>query len=113
MWPREASPRRKAHRRDSGLRVGTIRGRHSRGRVQAPQAGDYSVEVLVSGAPGSRIEIAGPRDTISVTIPEGNDHWGNNWNKIPVPGWLTLPQGISAVTVRSPNPAGTATNKNH
>jgi Alpha-L-fucosidase len=82
-------------------------------KVQVPQAGRYSVDVLVSGAPGSQIEIAGPRDTIKVTIPEGNDHWGNNWNKISVPGWLNLPQGSSTVTVRSPNPAGIATNKNH
>ena len=80
-------------------------------KVQVPKADKYSVDVLVSGALGSRIEIAGPRNTINVTIPEGNDHWGNNWNKIPVPGWLTLPQGTSIVTVRSPNPAGIATNK--
>ena len=82
-------------------------------KVQATQAGKYSVDVLVSGAPGSQIEIAGPRNTIKVSIPEGNDHWGNNWNKISVPGWLNLPQGTSTVTVRSPNPAGIATNKNH
>lgn len=82
-------------------------------KVQVPQAGEYSVDVLVSGAPGSQIEIAGARDTIKVTIPEGNDHWGNNWNKISVPGWLKLPQGTSTVTVRSPNPAEIATNKNH
>jgi hypothetical protein len=82
-------------------------------KVQAPREGEYSVDVLVSGAPGSQIEIAGPRDTIKVTIPEGNDHWGNNWNRISVPGWLKLPQGTSTVTVRSPNPAGIATNKNH
>ena len=82
-------------------------------KVQVPQASEYSVDVLVSGAPGSQIEIAGPRDTIKVTIPEGNDHWGNNWNKISVPGWLKLPQGTSTVTVRSPNPAGIATSKNH
>ena len=87
-------------------------------KVQAPRADKYSVDVLVSGAPGSQIEIAGPRDTIKVSIPEGNDHWGNNWNKISVPGWLNLPQGTSTVTVHSPNPAGIATNgfspdKNH
>ncbi|HEX3572041.1 MAG TPA: hypothetical protein VHU44_14580 [Acidobacteriaceae bacterium] len=87
-------------------------------KVQAPRAGKYSVDVLVSGAPGSQIEIAGPRNTIKVSIPEGNDHWGNNWNKISVPGWLNLPQRTSTVTVHSPNPAGIATNgfspdKNH
>src|SRR5277367_2480114 len=82
-------------------------------KVQAPQADKYFVDVLVSGAPGSQIEIASPRDTIKVTIPEGNDHWGNNWNKISVPGWLNLPQGTCTVTVRSSNPAGIATNKNH
>jgi hypothetical protein len=80
--------------------------------VQAPRADRYSVDVLVSGAPGSQIEITGPGNTISVAIPEGNDHWGNNWNKISVPGWLNLPQGTSTVTVRSPNPAAIATNKN-
>jgi hypothetical protein len=82
-------------------------------KVQVPQADEYSVDVLVSGTPGSQIEIAGPQDTVNVTIPQGNDHWGNNWNKIAVPGWLTLPQGTSTITVRSPNPAGIATNKNH
>ena len=81
--------------------------------VQVPQAGEYSVDVLVSGAPGVQIEITSPLGGISVTIPNGNDHWGNNWNKIPVPGWLTLPQGTSTVTVRSPNPAGIATNRNN
>ena len=81
--------------------------------VQAPKADKYSVDVLVSGAPGSQIQIAGPRDTIQVTIPEGNDHWGNNWNKISVPGRLNLPQGTSMVTVRSPNPVGIVTNKDH
>jgi Alpha-L-fucosidase len=80
--------------------------------VQVSQADEYSVDVLVSGAPGSQIEIAGPRNTISVTIPESNDHWGNNWNKIPVSGWLSLPQGTSTITVRSPNPTGIVTNKN-
>lgn len=80
--------------------------------VQVSQAGKYSVDVLVSGAPNCRIEVAGRQNTISVTIPEGNDHWGNNWNKISIPGWLNLPQGTSTVTVRSPNPAEIATNKN-
>ena len=82
-------------------------------KVQVPHAGGYSVDVLVGGAPGSQIEITGPQGKISVTIPEGNDHWGNNWNKIPVPGWLALPQGTSTIAVRSPNPAGIATNKNN
>jgi hypothetical protein len=80
--------------------------------VDSPQAGEYSVDILVSGAPGTRVEIAGPKDKLSVEIPEGNDHWGNNWNKIAVPGWLALPKGPAAITVRSPNPAGIATNKN-
>jgi hypothetical protein len=82
-------------------------------KIQIPKADKYSVDVLVSGAPGSQIEIAGPRNTITVTIPEGNDHWGNNWNKVPVPGWLVLPQGTSTITVHSPNPAGIVTNKDH
>lgn len=81
-------------------------------RVQSPRAEAYSVEVLVSGAPGSRIQISGPLNDISVAIPEGNDHWGNNWNRISVPGWLSLPQGDSVITVRSPNPVGISTNKN-
>src|ERR1035441_1144772 len=80
-------------------------------KVQVPQAGEYSLDVLVSGAPGSQIEIVGPQGRINVTIPEGNDHWGSNWNKISVPGRLTLPQGASTVTVRSPNPTGVASTK--
>ena len=80
--------------------------------VESPKAGEYSVDVLVSGAPGTRIDIAGPSNKISIVIPPGNDHWGNNWNKIAVPGWLALPKGVAVVTVRSPNPAGMATNKN-
>lgn len=81
-------------------------------RVQAAHADEYSVDVLISGEPGSKFEIAGPSNTISMTLPEGNDHWGNNWNKISVPGGLNLPSGTSTITVRSPNPAGIATNKN-
>ena len=80
-------------------------------KIQVPRAGDYSIDVLVSGAPSSLIEIAGPENKLSVEIPAGNDHWGNNWNKIAVPGWLALPQGNSTVIVRSPNPAGIITNK--
>jgi hypothetical protein len=56
-------------------------------RIQVPRAGEYSIGVLVSGAPGSLIEIAGPENKLNVEIPEGNDHWGNNWNKIAV-SWL-------------------------
>jgi hypothetical protein len=82
-------------------------------KVQVPQAGEYSVAVLVSGAQGGQIEISSQHSRISATIPQGNDHWGNNWNKILVPGWLTLPQGTSTVTVRSPNPGGIATNRNN
>jgi len=80
--------------------------------VESPQAGEYSVDVLVSGVSGTRIEIAGPSNKLSVEIPEGNDHWGNNWNKIGVPGWLALPKGTAVITVQSPNPADIATNKN-
>jgi len=79
--------------------------------IQVPRADEYSVDVLISGAPGSQIEIVGPSNTIRVIIPEGNDHWGNNWNKISVPGWLSLPPGTSTIMVCSPNPAGIATNK--
>jgi hypothetical protein len=82
-----------------------------RWRVLVPRAEEYSIDVLVSGAPGSMIEIAGPQNKLSVEIPEGNDHWGNNWNKIAVPGWLALPRGNSTITVRSPNPTGIITNK--
>ena len=81
-------------------------------RIRVPLADDYTVDVLVSGAAGSQILIAGPSNKISLTIPEGNDHWGNNWNKIAAPGWLRLPAGTSTVTVSSPNAAGIATNKN-
>ncbi len=81
--------------------------------IQTPRADKYSVDVLVSGAPGSQIEIAGPRNTVKVAISYENDHWGNNWNKISVPGWLNLPQGTSTVTVRSPNPVAIATNEDH
>jgi hypothetical protein len=81
-------------------------------KILAADPDEYSVDVLVSGAPGSKIEIAGPLNTIGVSIAEGNDHWGNNWNKISVPGKLVLPGGTSTVTVRSPNPTGIASNKN-
>jgi len=53
-------------------------------KVQAPQAGEYSVEVLASGAPGSKIEIASPQGGISVIIPEGNDHWGITGTRFPL-----------------------------
>jgi hypothetical protein len=82
--------------------------------VQVPQAGEYSVSVLVSGAPGGQIEIAGLLGGISVTIPDGNDHWDNNWNKIPVPGWLAFAQGTpllqyAAQTRPGSPPTGTTT----
>lgn len=82
-------------------------------KAQVPKADKYSVDVLVSGAFGGQIEIASPRGTIKITIPAGNLHWGNNWNRISVPGWLNLPKEISNDTVRSPIPAGIATNRNH
>ncbi len=81
-------------------------------KIAVPRADDYFVDVLVSGNPGSKIEVAGPENEVSIAIPEGNDHWGNNWNKIDIPGWLKLPKGISTVTVRSPGPAGITTNRN-
>jgi len=79
--------------------------------VNAPKAGRYAVEALISGEPGTVVEIAGPRGKLSLTIPPGNDHWGNNWNRLPVPGWLSLPAGSSVVTVRSPGPKGVSTSK--
>lgn len=81
-----------------------------RWRVQSPQAGEYSVDLLVSGAPGSQIEIVGPGNKVSAEISQGNDHWGNNWNKIEASGWLSLPKGSATIIVQSPNPAGISTN---
>jgi hypothetical protein len=77
--------------------------------VTAPKAGRYIVEALISGEPGTVVEIAGPGDMVSLTIPPGNDPWGNNWNRLRVPGVLSLPAGSSTVTARSSAPKRVAT----
>ena len=51
------------------------------------------MEALISGAPGTVVEVGGPAGKVSLTIPPGNDHWGNNWNRLRVPGLLSLPAG--------------------
>jgi len=79
--------------------------------MTVPAAGSYVVDALVSGEPGSTIEIIGPLNRLELTLPAGNDHWGNNWNRLRVPGALSLPEGASAITVRSPAPKGAATAK--
>ncbi len=79
--------------------------------VSAPKSGRYDVEILVSGEPGTVVEIAGPRNRLHVTIPKGNDIWGNNWNRLPVSGRLTLPEGRSIITVSSPAPKGASTSR--
>src|SRR5690349_9410294 len=63
--------------------------------VSAPKAGRYTIDALISGEPGAVVEIAGPREHLNLTIPPGNDHWGNNWNRLRVPGLLSLPAGSS------------------
>ncbi len=60
--------------------------------VESQQADEYSIDVLVSGAPRSRIEIAGPSNKLSLEIPEGNDHWGNNWNRLRCPAGSRCPR---------------------
>jgi hypothetical protein len=79
--------------------------------VSAPRSGRYAVEILVSGEPGTVVEIAGPRDRLNVKIPDANDVWGNNWNRLPVSGSLTLPKGRSSITVSSPAPKGASTSR--
>jgi len=79
--------------------------------MTAPAAGSYVVDALVSGEPGATIEIIGPLNRLELTLPPGNDHWGNNWNRLRVPGALSLPAGESIITVRSPAPKGAATAK--
>jgi hypothetical protein len=73
-------------------------------RIQVPRAGEYSIGVLVSGAPGSLIEIAGPENKLNVEIPEGNDHWGNNWNKIALPCRRETRRSLSAAQIRRESP---------
>jgi acetyl esterase/lipase len=77
--------------------------------LTSPSAGNYVVEVLISGEPGSSIEIIGPLNRLILTLPAGNDHWGNNWNRLRVPGTLSLPGGTSSITVRSQAPKGIST----
>ena len=79
--------------------------------VTAPAAGSYVVDALISGEPGSTVEIIGPLNRLALTLPAGNDHWGNNWNRLRVPGALSLPGGTSSITVRSPAPKGASTAK--
>jgi hypothetical protein len=79
--------------------------------VSAAKAGQYAVELLVSGEPGTAVEVAGPRNRLDATIPDGNDVWGNNWNRVPVSGRLSLPEGRSVITVSSPAPKGASTSR--
>ena len=74
--------------------------------VSAPKSGQYAAELVMSGAPGTVVEIAGPRDKLNATISDGNDVWGNNRNRLPVSGRLRLPEGRSIIMVSSPAPKG-------
>lgn len=87
----------------------TEAGQSFRWEVISPEAARYTAELLVSGEPGTVVEIAGPKDKVSVTIPDGNDHWGNHWNRLPATGTLTLPAGRSAIQVSSRRPRGRST----
>ncbi|HMI03283.1 MAG TPA: hypothetical protein VK541_12410, partial [Pedobacter sp.] len=74
--------------------------------VTAPKAGSYVFDVLISGEPGTTIEIISSLNRLTLILPPGNDLGGNNWNRLRVPGTLSLPEGVSSIEVRSPAPKG-------
>ena len=80
-----------------------------RWNITAPKAGKYVFDVLISGEPGTTVEIISSLNRITLTLQPGNDLGGNNWNRLRVPGTLSLPKGASTITVRSPAPKGAST----
>ena len=63
--------------------------------VEAPQNGMYKVDILIAGAPGVKVEIAGPGNKIICTLQE------NGWDKLAMPGELELRKGKNIVTVKT------------
>jgi hypothetical protein len=63
--------------------------------VEAPKKGQYKADILISGAPGVKVEISGPNNKIICALQE------NGWDKLAVPGELELPKGTSIITLRA------------
>jgi hypothetical protein len=63
--------------------------------VEAPQDGLYKVDILIAGAPGVKVEIAGPNNKLICTLQE------NGWAKFAVPGELELRIGTNSVKVKT------------
>jgi len=63
--------------------------------VEAPKNGKYTVDLLIAGTPGVKVEISGPRNKIICTLAE------NGWDKIAVPGELQLQKGSNIVTIKA------------
>ena len=63
--------------------------------VVAPQDGRYRVDLLIAGAPGVKIEIAGPNNKLICALQE------NGWDKLAAPGELELRKGTNRVTVKA------------
>jgi len=62
--------------------------------ITAPKTGEYEVAMLVEGAPGVEVEITGPDNTLTCELVR------SGWDKVIVPGQLSLPQGVGVITVR-------------
>lgn len=63
--------------------------------VEAPQDGLYKVDILIAGAPGVMVEIAGPNNRLICILQE------NGWDKLAMPGELKLRKGTNNVTVKT------------
>lgn len=63
--------------------------------VEAPQDGLYKAEILIAGAIGVKVEIAGPVNKLVCALQE------SGWDKVEVPGELKLRQGTNTITMKA------------
>ncbi|TSA33823.1 MAG: hypothetical protein D4R64_13475 [Porphyromonadaceae bacterium] len=67
--------------------------------LNAPADGLYTADMLIEGAPGNKIEIAGPVNSLICTLQV------TGWDKIAVPGELSLRKGTNKISVKAMEPA--------
>jgi hypothetical protein len=67
--------------------------------VYAPQRGAYQVTLLVAAKGGSRIVVDSGVDSIEAVVPEGDDYWGENWQRFSLPRSLIVDGGETKVQV--------------
>ena len=61
--------------------------------VATPKAGDYEVTLLIEGTTNDEIEITSHNNALVCALPH------DGWDKVPVPGHLSIPEGNSVISV--------------